>query len=565
MKRAIIFILIILLSLVILGPSFNLALTGDDYLGLWRYQTSISSSSGILGYLFTDYGPQDITTLIIHNFVGFNEKYYYATAYLLRLLAAFSFFPITYFITKNKSASYLVVVIFIVTATGIEVTDWSFNMPSYLAICFMNLSLYFLLKSRILFALPFFALAIISQPLRFSVLPIIYLAFTFLYYAFCLPGKKIKLFLRNIIPFLLLFGIIISFSDYGGTVGFRGLESYSKLANNFISQLNFSDYTILLNPLGQIGNALVPTIYLPSPIEKLDNMKSLLFSVGTFLLFTVCYFSILKVYKIKLDIKYLALFALGCGYTLLVWSLFIKELHFVKLVSDIVGLFVGGYFIIIVSQLLIVNWKNTNFKIFTFLALSIIVFSFLAPWIRDPNMVQPTQNRYLILTSVGVAYFLISIFILAKDKKILLLPLILLIILNAVTTYKYLYHLSIVRESKLTNSIRKSVISHKYYGDAQLYYFEADNPEILYHSIMFGFPVFMHYYHNMDNIWGTPYTTDWAEVTSAYEDGASLKRFGILKIEPVKLENIYGYKLSEGKIIDITLEIRSKLEPIKLD
>src|SRR5436190_13661716 len=83
--------LIILISLIVLSPSFNLALVGDDYLGLYRYQATIQSfNNNIIRYFFTDYGPQDLITILIHNFVGFNARYYYFIAYILRILAALS-------------------------------------------------------------------------------------------------------------------------------------------------------------------------------------------------------------------------------------------------------------------------------------------------------------------------------------------------------------------------------------------------------------------------------------------------------------------------------------------
>lgn len=82
LKCWLLYVLIILdVSVFVLYPSFNLALTGDDYLGFWRYNETLAGRQDgprtPLSYFFIDYGPQDITTAIIHSFVGWNAKYYY--------------------------------------------------------------------------------------------------------------------------------------------------------------------------------------------------------------------------------------------------------------------------------------------------------------------------------------------------------------------------------------------------------------------------------------------------------------------------------------------------------
>lgn len=150
LNKSLKFFLIILISLIVLYPSFNLALTGDDYLGLWRYNFYTSGRVGKvwdpISFFLTDYGPQDTFTAIIHYFVGFNSTPYYLFSFLFRLLAAFSFIPLIYYITKNKFAAVFTGLFFSVITTGLETTNWSFNAPSYLAILFLNL---FLLTSSI--------------------------------------------------------------------------------------------------------------------------------------------------------------------------------------------------------------------------------------------------------------------------------------------------------------------------------------------------------------------------------------------------------------------------------
>src|SRR5260221_8273017 len=85
---------ILTVSVFVLAPSFNLALTGDDYLGLWRYNQSMHSGNwNWFSYWLTDYGPQDTITFLIHHYFNFDARAYYLFSFVFRFLAALSFLP----------------------------------------------------------------------------------------------------------------------------------------------------------------------------------------------------------------------------------------------------------------------------------------------------------------------------------------------------------------------------------------------------------------------------------------------------------------------------------------
>ena len=92
-----------------------------------------------------------------------------------------------------------------------------------------------------------------------------------------------------------------------------------------------------------------------------------------------------------------------------------------------------------------------------------------------------------------------------------------------------------------------------------MYYFQSDNEELLHHTIMFGFPMFMYYYKDVKNPWDIGYTTSYKEVYDAFLDGSSLTRFGIKNSDAVPLEHIHGYKIESGELRDMTEELRKKL------
>ena len=143
---------VIFVSFLIFLPSFNLALFGDDWLAFWRYLTHLGPTPREhwthISYFLTPYGPQDITMGLLRKIFGFQGSYYHFISYVLRLLAAFSFYPIVFYLTKNKLATFFAMLFFSVTTTGIEATNWVFNMPTYVTIALFNLFLYFFIRAR---------------------------------------------------------------------------------------------------------------------------------------------------------------------------------------------------------------------------------------------------------------------------------------------------------------------------------------------------------------------------------------------------------------------------------
>lgn len=560
MKYIVVVCCIILISLIALRPSFNIALTGDDYLGLWRYHTTIADYKSNLRYFFTDYGPQDFGTLIIHNFVDFQPQYYYYISYILRLVAAFSFFPLIYLLTKRKFIGFFCVLFFATTVTGIETTDWSFNMPSYIGIAFMNLALYFFFTKQVIFYYLFSILAIIIQPIRLSVLPIILVTFSFVFILIKSETSKIKLFLTSLL-ILFTFLVINNFAQYGGPAGLKGQDVFSKLTANFQTQLSTYGPNIFLNPIGQLGNTLIPTLYIPSWMELLTHKKMLVLGIGSFVLFSIAFLTMHKILARRLSLLSLLIFILGVCWTLLIWYLLLSKTPQAKPTSDIISIFWGGYVLIIGLRLFIFEWKNHLFKKLIILSLLIIFTSYVAPWLRDPNQMQPTHSRYLIVSAAGITLLISSLLVLARKHRIIIPPIALLLVINIILTNKYFSHLEVVRNAHLTLNIRRSIPAYKSTGP-EVYYFESDQPEILYHSIMFGFPVIMYYENNLENIWNIVYTTDWNEVVSAYKDGNSLKRFGASPIAPVALNNIHSFKINFGKVEDTTEETISRLKDL---
>ncbi|MFC1649271.1 hypothetical protein ACFL2C_00975 [Patescibacteria group bacterium] len=578
------FLPILCISLVILWPSFNLAVTGDDYLGLWRYNHNLGGFSqkqyNNFTYLLTDYGPQDSFTALIHRYVGFQSIYYYVISFILRIAAAISLYPLVKYITKNKTAAVISVLFFSITTTGLETTDWVFNAPSYVAILFFSIFFLFYLKaintSRLLYYIIsylFFLLCVISQPIRMGFLPLYVVVFEIVFLLFNFKAKNIKNAIVRLVIVGLLTYALFSFTEIGGSIGLS--RDTGELSNGFWSSrvghyfrgihLLFVEksYTKLFNPIAQLGSTIFPNSVVPHKYESLSNIKILIYIILPLYLVFLAAISLTNkhlINKVNTNvyniIKIIAIF-----WPLTLWVMFVVDAQYPIQTSNFIVYIVGGYLLLFTFLLFLGANKTTRLGIA--ISITLIVGSYIVPWVRNPGIIQVTFSRYLVVPAVGVSILIGVIASVANTKnKALIIPLLLLVLLHAYTSNKYLSHLADVRNTKITEKIRESVPRNDKLGKTKepiVYYFETDNKEVLHHSLMFGFPVILALEQNFKDPWSIAYTQNWDEVEAAYKDGSGLKRF-MHDIKKVELDNIHSFYLKGDTLKDTTESTRDRLE-----
>src|SRR3989344_2928752 len=228
--------------------------------------------------------------------------------------------------------------------------------------------------------------------------------------------------------------------------------------------------------------------------------------------------------------------------------------------SELLSFFAGGYLLILIMVVLLSTLKNKSSFFRSIVILSIIGFGYFIFWLRNPSVITATQERYLIVSSVGITLLLSAFVANAKNKFPLYLFFILAILIHALGSFKYLNHLSDVRGVRLTENIRNSIpdVFDKHGNTPILFYFQPSNSEILHHSLMFGFPVIVYFQYGIDYPWSLVYTPDWQEVVSAYTDGEATKNY-TSKVEVVVLDNIYSFDLEGDALVDTTEITRQKL------
>jgi len=514
------FALLVILStsLYAFYPSFNLAVFGDFWVTVWRYERMVGEFSiGIwnhFSYFFTLYGPQDIISGLLFNIFHYDSSPYYIFSYLLRLLASASFYPLTFYLTRNKFASFFAVLFFSITSIGLQTTDWVFNMPSYLTIGLFNLFLYFFLISRnnyrvkyVIFFTLFFFITLVISPIRSM----------------------------SIVPFIIIIEIIWlichqTFADFKKVIIRLSIVL-------LIYVLMLTQTTLFTSPDWDIQTVTPATSFLVN---------------GTFDSFKGGYD---LVRSGKGDFILNPIITIG--------GMFIPNL---SVNNKSLSLLIGSLSIIIWLVLIVLNKKS---KIRNLLIISFIwtLVSFLIPWMRREylTVVFPTDQRYLILPAVGIALLFAGIITLVKNKSfryIVYLLLSIILILNIYTTRAYFKSLDDIRSKQLYNKIWSQLPEFKNIGKTKgplVFYFTGERGEIIHNSLEFGFPSKLQLIYHIPDFKTVITIDNLKDLISAVKDGKLLAKFGVLP-RPLPSENIYSFNL-EGtdKLVNTTDMTRGQI------
>lgn len=512
------FFAILIISLFTLYPTFNLALFGDDWLAFFRFREHVdpgfSKSWNYLTYFLTPYGSQDILMGVLRKIFALESSWYYLISYIFRLFAAFSFYPLVLYLTKNRLASFFAVLFFSVTATGLDTTNWVFNMPSYITIALFNFFLYFFLKIRkknnllllIVSALLYY-LAYVTTPIRMHG-SLLFIFFLEVFWVF--QERKLTVFKEAAIRFAIMLGVFLLIRYTGQSQGppqeagerfILGIKAMSQM----LSQGNLS---FIFNPIIMFGSTIIPDFILPFSAR---NSRIFLLFVGGCL-------SLLTIYLL---IK------------------FLKE-------KTATGLFLG------------ISWS---------------ILSFFFAWWWVPQSIFPTTYRYLIVSAAGVSILLATLISLGKSRNrqsFLFFIFSLIILVHLVSTRVYTNSLINSHGQDATNKIWSSIPKVDEIGKSKepiIFYFEGDgtNGGVLHDVITFGFPPHIAILYNLKEAdGGLPVPMDnISQVISAVTDGKSLAAYGY-PVKPVPINRIYAFHLQgQDNLINITDVARNKLNQLK--
>lgn len=495
--------------------SFKLALFGDDWLAIFRYMQHLGPKSpgewNHLTYFLTPYGAQDILMGILQKFFGYQGTPYFIISFILRLAAAFSLYPLVSYLTKSKPATIFAILFFGVTTTGLDATNWVFNMPSYITVALFNLCLYFFLRSwkekgviSLIIAGMLYYLAYVITPIRMhGSLPLIFLLEAFLLF----QAGKVKLIKKSVyrIGLFLPVFLIIRYTGHSQGPPQEAGERFLDGINAMSMLLQNGKFDFLFNPQIMLGSMFIPDFILPLAGRNIILALS------------------------------------GITATITVVFLIVKL------------------------------FKKTDLSTALFLGLAWSILSFFFAWWWTPTVIFPTTYRYLIPSAAGISILIAALIALGKNRtqqRLLFTIFSFLIILHIISTRIYLSYLVNTHGQSISNKIWNSIpkiedISQR--KEPVILYFEGDgtNGMIIHDVITFGIPPHMALIYNLrEEDGGLPIPmSDWQEVISAVKNGQTLPSYGY-PAKPVPIEKIYAFYLrGQDNLINITDLARKKLSP----
>ncbi len=575
---------VLITSLFALYPSFNLALLGDDWLAFFRYFQHLGPKSpgawNHLTYFLTPYGAQDIMMGLLQKVVGYESTWYYFTSYTLRMAAAFSLYPLVFFLTKSKLGAFFAVLFFAVTVTGFDTTNWSSNMTTYTTIALFNLFLYYFLKSREQHKIKFFSFAAILYYLAYITTPIRMhgsLPLIFLLEVFWIIQEKNRKILKNVgLRLAIIVGIFLIIRYTGHSQG--PAEEVSQrfgLGIKAISEmLQTGRFDFIFYPIIMFSSMVIPDFILES--FQIITKKGLLFSA---ILPSLAGFIFIGALLVKdISSEKIRLFK-QISISAICWILIVILVHQTNLISFndsryILLLLIGGFTINLIILLFIKYFKQKNISQALFLGLTWSILSFFFAWWWVPNSIFPTTYRYLTVSAVGIAIILATIISLGKERKqqiSIFATLCIILVLQIIATRIYINTLLESHSQKISNKIWSSIPYVSDIGKSKepiIFYFEGDgkNGGILHDVITFGFPPHMAILYGLrEEDGGIPVPMDdFKQLLSAATDGKSLYAFGY-PIKKIPLERIYAFHLEgSDNLINITDTAREKLKSLEL-
>lgn len=576
------FSLIIVVSLIALSPTFSLNLLGDDWLAFFRYFQHLGPESpgqwNHLSYFLTPYGAQDIMMGFLQKTFDYNSGWYYFTSYLLRMAAAFSFYPLVYYLTKSKIAAFFAVLFFSITVIGFDTTNWSSNMTSYITVALLNLFMFFFFKSRTLGSFKFYAIAAVLFYLAYVTTPIRMhgsLAFIFLLELFwVLQKRNVKALKTAGLRFLILIVIFLVIRLTGQSMGppQEPMERFLLGLKQDMQMLSVGKFDFAFYPILMFGSMLIPDFIGPSGqvIAIRQILTVIFFTTIVFAGFVYFISKNIPKYNPRSFISLLA--ALGI-WAILVILIYKGNQNYLNNKNHIFSLLIGGFAIIFTASLIIKNFKE-NISHPLFLGIIWSILSFFFAWWWAPTSIFPTTYRYFVVSAMGITILLSAIIALGKERKqqiSLFAGVGLILFIQFVSLRIYINSLLNSHSQEANKKIWSAIPKVEEIGKSKnpiIFYFEGDgtNGAVLHDVLTFGFPPRMAIFYNLrEEDGGIPVPLDdFRQVISAATDGKIMAAHGY-PVQPIPIERIYAFHLQgRDNLINVTDQARKQLEQIKL-
>jgi len=505
------FLIVTLIAVFGVRQSLNFALNGDDWQALYFYLTRFTDfqshfdiknfSTGVSNYTFAH-----IIMGLIYQVFSFDPFSYYFVSMILRTFAAISFYPAIHAATKDQLAAILSSVFFATMFTGIETTNWVFNMNTYISISLFNLFLYF------------YYLKDFSAFSKRNLLTASVLGLSFIFTQNRMHG------LLFIIPLLTLSKL----------KNFKTTNLISVFVTSAILYLPILTYRFLTRSTNDI-------VYLNYSIQTLREFPTLVLSILSSVGNAILPDKIYAFFNISEVLKSLLIFAF---ISLLLFSLFKKAFNSQKYFFSFICLLIPVFFLIIPLTVSGAPGVLPSDHRYLIIPGAYILASFA---IFLSELLKSKKQIY-------------------KNLSIILITLI--ISINFISLLRYFDNLSnsgrLDKDATKQYNFIKSQINKPNPDSPVAFLFVTDNPTYLYNAITFGFT-----YHLMLvdkrftlDFQKSAFPADNIESLIDVLSGPQSKELYRYGYEPVQipLKNVYVFSLKNKILTNITLQTREYLE-----
>ncbi len=582
------FVLLPTIGIFLFRKSFDLGLYGDDWQHLyilWRdfFVFHTKSFFDVRSYL-NPYFPESLYLGIISHFWGYYPPAYFISSFILRTMANIALYFFSYELTKSKLAAFLTSLVFLVSAAGLQTTDWVFNMNTYAGLALLATAATIYLKIRLLktfkswLYVPFiitFTLALAVVPTRMhGAAPFIVSMDLFLTYAVERQRLKFnKYLIVRILMAIGIFAMLIHFKSFGESSYTNDrFNDSAKIITTLMAQ---GYYAWWLYFLGIIGHLVIPDNLIPT-----GSLRGILFMEGVF--FSI--FSVLSSYSLLKSKKIFALLPVLFN---LVWLGFLIILSSIDTRTPSEAYFsisLGGQVLFWALWFFLIAGKRyLNIAAGIIIGLIWIILMTIIHWLFTPYFIIETTGRYMTMAAAGMSIFLGTLTGLliknalsfASEKESgskliasfsLFVPIIFLIVFifnNVKTEQNYFNVMWQDRNRELTQRTWDKILTDIPKLDPtapSVFYFTTNNPSSLYGVLTFGFFMRSGLEWRITDDALTPLpVTDYQQLLDMVKTGEPLQTVHGRKKAPVPLSRVYAFDFTNGVLTNITNEVRQKI------
>ncbi len=263
-----IILIVVVIQFSLLKVILNNGFTGDDWLLLFDYKTTISPSVIFLDKIFGVFHTKGIYTAyqalyigILESFFKGNYQAYQITNIIFKILATLSLYPLILVIFKRRLLAFLTTVLYAISYSSAGALQFVVKGSDYLAIFFMNiflLSYYYSFKikkrSLLLISSILLFLSFILSPIR------MYPLLLFIIFVEVFIWIKRKGLLGLVISLLRLLLILAPFLMMLLLL-YKSTGNYLNGPFVIYNFLSYGNYQLLLSPFAGLGYTFLPNDY----------------------------------------------------------------------------------------------------------------------------------------------------------------------------------------------------------------------------------------------------------------------------------------------------------------